>query len=627
LLRFLDNMVRLTSILSASLLAIGLVNAIGPKDNITVVSQNCTCGFRDPDSQEIWTDSIIVYFNETLIDPEIWRLPQYAHIKEQGWNTIYRAGADPSLALANDTTFDMYLNRSVNALELQLAPSTQDHLVLGANLQTLRKDIQYGVFETAMKPPSKQSAGTALSMLMRYNSSEGFNIDFMNMDDPADARIAHLINGEWPSNDTITNFTTIAKDGSGRNPFNTFTFVRALWNQTAMSFWINDTQTRAVNEDIRSVPTAGQSLEFLTWSTGDDTYMEGPPLRASTSSHVLFVRAFFNSSVMTQSDHDAWDKTCAGNPVTQCSTDDITLRNATLINSAASLLPWEDLPEDDRIHKMAGIVASVFSAFGVVALINAFFRRVPWSKLSSKSRKAKRDKKLRRSVRQSFHAGDADQSITSSEDAPELPRFPDGFTRSSGIQTPLPVYGDRSGTQTPAPPYEGSMREGLSRTASISSAYRALTSPTPYDGMTSGRNSDEKDFKGLDIIDEAPWAEARARSSGVYYKSDEKLTLDEKLAFDQPEVVNTPTSPAMTVTEKGKRASITVQPVDETPAKPVEEVVTAESLPAVVKHAHAAKPGPTKRIDYLAGLVAVACIGVTLHHWCKYRLWAVASTF
>jgi hypothetical protein len=145
--------------------------------------------------------------------------------------------------------------------------------------------------------------------------------------------------------------------------------------------------------------------------------------------------------------------------------------------------------------------------------------------------------------------------------------------------------------------------------------------------MTSGRNSDEKDFKGLDIIDEAPWAEARARSSGIYYKSDEKLTLDEKLAFDQPEVVNTPTSPAMTVTEKGKRASITVQPVDETPAKPVEEVVTAESLPAVVKHAHAAKPGPTKRIDYLAGLVAVACIGVTLHHWCKYRLWAVASTF
>jgi hypothetical protein len=268
---------------------------------------------------------------------------------------------------------------------------------------------------------------------------------------------------------------------------------------------------------------------------------------------------------------------------------------------------------------MAGIVASVFSAFGVVALINAFFRRVPWSKLSSKSRKAKRDKKLRRSVRQSFHAGDADHSIISSEDAPEIPRFPDGFTRSSGIQTPLPVYGDRSGTQTPAPPYEGSVREGLSRTASISSAYRALTSPTPYDGMTSGRNSDEKDFKGLDIIDEAPLAEARARSSGIYYKSDEKIAFDEKRAFDQPEVVESPTSPAMTVTEKGKRASITVQPV--------EEVVTAESLPAVVKHAHAAKPGPTKRIDYLAGLVAVACIGVTLHHWCKYHPWDVASTF
>jgi hypothetical protein len=600
-------MTRLTALLSAAALAFGLTHAIGPNQNATDVIGNCSCGFLDPDTNQVWTDAIIVYFNETLIDREVWDLPQYEHIKEQGWNAIYRAGADGSLANANDTDFDLALNRSVNALELRLNASTDQHLVMGANLATRRRDIQYGMFETGMKPPSRQSAGTALSMLMRYNSSEGFNVDFMNMDDPTDACITNLINGEWPSNDTITNFTTIAPDRSGHNPFNTFTSARVFWNQTAMGFWLNGNQTRFVTEADRSVPTAAQALELLTWSTGDDTYMEGPPLNRYTSSHVLYVRAFFNSSVWTDAQHLAFDQSCY-NSDKVCLMSDTTLRNSTLINSDASLLVWEDLPEDDRIHKMAGIVASIFSAFGVVALINAFFRRVPWSKLSAKSRKAKNDKTLRRAVRQSFHAGDADNSSTNSDPVPDVPRFSDGF-RTSGIATPLPVYGDRSGTQTPAPAYEANGRgEMLSRTASISSYRHMAPSPT-NDGITSNRNSDEKDIKGLDIIDETPWAEARARASGIYYKPDEKI------AFDEPEVIAS-TSPAMTVTEKGKRASVTVQPFIGEKDQPTEEVVTAESLPAIVQHAPKTA-GPTKRIDYLAGLVAVACIGVTLHHWCQ----------
>jgi hypothetical protein len=594
--------------LSAATLTLGFTQVLGVNTNttaanITSVIGNCGCGFRDNDTAQVWTDAIIVYFNETLIDPEIWRLPQYEHIREQGWNAIYRAGADGSLANANDTEYDQLLGHSVNALELRLNASTDEHLVMGANLATLRRDIQYGMFETGMKPPSRQSAGTALSMLMRYNSSEGFNVDFMNMDDSADACITNLINGEWPSNDTITNFTTIAPDRSGHNPFNTFTSARVFWNQTAMGFWLNGNQTRFVTEADRSVPTAAQALELLTWSTGDDTYMEGPPLSHYTSSHVLYVRAFFNSSVWTDADHLAFDQSCYKSDK-QCLTSNMTLRNASLINSDASLLPWVDAPEDDSIHKMAGIVASIFSAFGVVALINAFFRRVPWSKLSAKSRKAKNDKTLRRAVRQSFHAGDADNSSTNSESIPDVPRFSDGF-RTSGIATPLPVYGDRSGTQTPAPAYEAN---GLSRSGSVSS-YRQMTISPTNEGFNSGRNSDEKDIKGLDIIDETPWAEARARASGIYYKPDEKTP------FDQEEVIAS-TSPAMTVTEKGKRASVTVQPFIGEKEKPTEEIVTAESLPAIVKHTPKA-PGPTKRIDYLAGLVAVACIGVTLHHWCQ----------
>ena len=65
------------------------------------------------------------------------------------------------------------------------------------------------------------------------------------------------------------------------------------------------------------------------------------------------------------------------------------------------------------------------------------------------------------------------------------------------------------------------------------------------------------------------------------------------------------TQAPLTVTEKGKEVAVTVAPTE------------GKQEPAAAIPDNAAKPSPTKRIDYLAGLVAVACLGVTLHHFCQ----------
>ena len=62
---------------------------------------------------------------------------------------------------------------------------------------------------------------------------------------------------------------------------------------------------------------------------------------------------------------------------------------------------------------------------------------------------------------------------------------------------------------------------------------------------------------------------------------------------------------AVPLTEKSGHITETVNPID------------AQSKPAGEKTASTPKPPPAKRIDYLAGLVAVACMGVTLHHFCQ----------
>lgn len=108
------------SILWSFLSLVCLVHFVNAK-NVS----DCSCGYLDPTSGELFTDSIIVYLNETSnISTTDFIAEQFSHPYEKSWNSIYRAGAAlENLAVNNVDNF--------TALELSIDPATSDHLVVG----------------------------------------------------------------------------------------------------------------------------------------------------------------------------------------------------------------------------------------------------------------------------------------------------------------------------------------------------------------------------------------------------------------------------------------------------------------------------------------------------------------
>ena len=114
---------------------------------------NCSCGYYDVATGSIWTESIIVYFNETPNTP----IPNfigesYSHKYEKGWNTQFRTAADISnINFSNSTSS----TRSHSSFDLYVSPYTSEHLVVGSGLRTSRRDIQYGSFNYLLRSPAK----------------------------------------------------------------------------------------------------------------------------------------------------------------------------------------------------------------------------------------------------------------------------------------------------------------------------------------------------------------------------------------------------------------------------------------------------------------------------------------
>lgn len=175
---------------------IAVVNAAAPS-----TPSICPCGFQDPGSKEIYTESLIVYFNETdTIDPAIFTTQQYDHRKEKGWTTTYRQGAIPqNVAFGNQDALPWQdqIDGNSSSLELWTDPSTPDHLVNGAQLKSVRQDILYGSFRAEMRSAQPWIGGSALTFALMYNSSQSLEMDMCNQNDAKDARVTNLINGEW----------------------------------------------------------------------------------------------------------------------------------------------------------------------------------------------------------------------------------------------------------------------------------------------------------------------------------------------------------------------------------------------------------------------------------------------
>ena len=110
--------------------------------------------------REFYTDSAIVYFNETAsLLGDVFVTESYENKYEKGWNTRYTQGSNPSNV---DVGRDHQAASSNTSLQLYVEPSDSEHLVIGGSVQTVRRDIFYGSFRTLMQSPRWWSTGSAL---------------------------------------------------------------------------------------------------------------------------------------------------------------------------------------------------------------------------------------------------------------------------------------------------------------------------------------------------------------------------------------------------------------------------------------------------------------------------------
>jgi hypothetical protein len=559
----------------------------------------CSCGFQDDRTSSVYTDSIVIYFNETdTIDPAILIAEDFAHKKEQGWNSIFTIGARSSNANITNTTV---YGSPIQALKMALDPADGNHLVNGASLKSTRRDIQHGLFEAAMRPARQWSGGTVLSYGLNFNRSNGVGFDFMNSNNPDNAQITNLVNGEWPAPDLVTNFTTM--ENAGLDPWNAFTDVRFSWNKSAVVFDVAENTTRLVTKKA-DLPTAGQALQIKTWSLGDKTYGYGPPMHNASQSNVLWIRAFFNSSTMTDSQHSEFDQRCAA--IFRCPTADTSLRGYTAY-SPASELRWKAPPKNKGIRTLAGIVAACCSSFGIFALTNVFLRRTPWKKLWPKK------------ARTVESPEDASPATEKSKGDSEKPMDNDSAVPSRS-QTPLPLYGaqtPRSGTQTPAPSYHTAAPSLYGR---LSTDDLATT-----DASDQSRNSVESHESRHTLVhrhghDGGKLAKALNRISEMSHLNKSEVDVLKTVETDQGKLEDTDAIIALyalptIVDEKQHDPMAMEREHDDITATPIERLEDSKTSGQVAATPAKLVIQPTKRVDYLSGLTTVACIGVTLHHF------------
>nr|POF13720.1 hypothetical protein CFP56_02743 [Quercus suber] len=513
----------------------------------------CSCGFRDPASNKTYTESLILYFNETEnVNPRIFTTETYDHRKEKGWKITYRQGAvSENVAFGDEGALPWQdqIDGNSSTLELWTDPSTLDHLVNGAQLRSVREDILYGSFRAEMRSAQPWIGGSALTFALKYNDSTSLSMDMCNQDNPQDARITNLINGEWPETDSIV-----------------------------------------VNRSV---------------------------------ANVRWVRAFFNSSLMSDRDHQAYDQRC--NATAQCSTEDNTLRISTPYSPAA-IKPYEEPTMNQHIRWIAGVVAAVFSSFGVATLINAVVRRGPWKKIKSLMTPTKSDKsskKLKKALRNSLSA-----PPKSCENLAEGLRE---TSVSTGSATPLPTYASRVNTPghaTPAPSY----RSNGSVSGPASGAPSATVTPRPsfMDLRTQPQshidpiNSHSKSPAGsiYPVNEEDVLSPNSNHESYLAQSSSQNAETCELNCTD--EVDKTSSLSSLNVLDNRDRgtAGTVVAPLHD-PGVPqaVENIVefnmgqtTKNGLPAKEKKQLPAPP-KQQRIDYLSGFLVFSCLGVTLRHF------------
>lgn len=528
--------------------------------------KNCSCGFYDALTKELFTDSIIVYFNETTGLPlDDFVVQSYTNAYEKSWNSRYRQGADAA---------NIKVNTSDSSLELYVSPPDSHHLVVGGGMRTSRRDIHYGSFRLLMQSPAQKVGGSALSMVFQYNDTQVTELSVMNADKPKDAWVGTFIHAEFPTRDLGVNYTVLMDNAAANrnysvlgnstlangsvNPWD-YTEYRVDWTKDETNFYIGGNCTRSVlHKDDESLLSVPAPVYFKHWSTGNDYSMDGPPTQLSVAK-IAWIRMFFNSSLMTEDQHTEFAARC---PVTDaCSTDDITIRGSSSYPQEATN-QWKQT-DPRQVKRMPALWISVICiAMSSLLLLHAFIRRAPW----------------RKSKAPSGH-GHCPVRQTSEHALPEMVDSEEA-TLASGLPSP---------NLKSAHDFRKRMDDDL-----IIERADVTPGTSIYGGESSRAGSFRWDSRGTTPNANTPY-------SSNFNTSVEKFPItksfQDRIAQEQEK--------SGFVSEE----TIRVQAEDPDSKKPT-ATVGASEVPAPK-----AAPAPRTRIDYLAGLVAICATLVTIMHF------------
>lgn len=504
------------------------------------------------------------------------------------------------------------------------------------------------------------NSGSAMSMIMQHNRSSGFDIDILNTDKPSLARITTLMNGEYPAQSKSQNYTA--------SPWE-YVEVRVDWTKKYLNYTVAHNKSRIVNKKSQ-IPSEPLPLVFRHYSTGDSNFMQGPPTQRSEA-NVAWVRAFFNSSLSTKAIQKEFDARCLAE--TKCNVDDMTLRGSSTYSPQA-LVPYKEPPANAGWRLPAAILCGSATALGVLTLINVFFKRKPWKTMfngekryepaildlgegltspyvqqplpgvvgsrpsvashggpkSDVNDKATMVSEQEDTVgdidisvrRRSILRGNRNESIPASNISTKSAKNPrtSADVRRSGLFHSDFSFGSPRAREHSIPEitsYDFADTAGLdaptprTRQMSLFAQSRALSAAESMDP---------------DYADELPPRDIRERQSSVFQSVVHSIV---RMASVAPTVAEVPEEP-LTNEHLGEENNIDIrewntQPRHEIPTvdppfnalqgqrRPT--IAEAVPIPSIDLPLPAAK-AKEQRVNYLAGLVAFACLGVTATHFC-----------
>jgi hypothetical protein len=607
--------------------------SIASATNINVTS--CDCGFYDEAQDNLWTDSIIVYFNETAAIPEdIFERENYRNKWEQGWNSQFIQGAFTNNSWIGNTT---HPNRpTLNALQLFLQPPDAQHVVVGGGLRSQRKDIQYGSFRAYMKGPHKGAGGSSLSMMLMYNLTQQITLNIQNTQERGSANnsawFSTLMNHEFPNRYLGVNFTNITNPDFGANPLDNpwgYNNMRFDWTPKVINYWLGNNLSRSVSgqaDDGSDRPSVPSPLTLKHWSDGNEYAMAGPPMLNTSEANVLYVRAFFNVTGKSADQLEDFNSRCS--KASACSTENLDLRGATEYPPEATNY-WQQVNDQYTMRWPAVGIGALGLTLSIITLLNVIVRKMVLPSAPKKH-------------------NTSEPSGESNNDSREDMSF------TSGGTTPLAMHRSpyASGFITPATGGARTIRES---SASVSGT---LVTPSPYN-LTRPSSVRGEELPPIPRVtggsgSGSPHNLTRPSSAGgeethgksVNGKGEEtvvtEVAVTPGLNSGPPTPLSVPATPFSPTGTMAKNLSFLGKPPDLPTFAPAiigdtgnEEVVrggviaeTSKSgvtVPVSSGPAPAAaaptdstpggKPAPRQKIDYLAGLLAVCSTLVSLTHF------------